>query len=142
MVIERWSAYIILCLIIAVATFNILSSLSMTVVEKKKDIGVLRAMGANTKLILRIFMFEGLLVGVIGTITGLFLGLLVCFLQIKFNFYPLDPLKYVVDAMPVEITFSDVVAIGAASFILTFLAALYPARKAAKLNTIETIKWE
>jgi len=142
MVIERWSAYIILCLIIAVATFNILSSLSMTVVEKKKDIGVLRAMGASTKSILRIFMFEGLLVGAIGTLTGLSLGLLVCFLQIKFNFYPLDPLKYVVDAMPVEIAFSDVIAIGAASFILTFLAALYPARKAAKLNAIETIKWE
>lgn len=142
MVIERWSAYIILCLIIAVATFNILSSLSMTVVEKKKDIGVLRAIGAKTRTILRIFMFEGMLVGAIGTLTGLALGLLVCFLQINYNFYPLDPLKYVVDAMPVEIVFTDVLAIGAASFILTFLAALYPAKKAAKLNAIESIKWE
>lgn len=142
MLIERWSAYIILCLIIAVATFNILSSLSMTVIEKKKDIGVLRAMGAETKSILRIFMFEGMLVGAIGTLTGLALGLLVCWLQITYNFYPLDPLKYVVDAMPVEIAFTDVIAIGAASFILTFLAALYPALKAAKLNAIEAIKWE
>lgn len=142
MLIERWSAYIILCLIIAVATFNILSSLSMTVIEKKKDIGVLRAMGAETKSILRIFMFEGMLVGAIGTLTGLALGLLVCWLQITYNFYPLDPLKYVVDAMPVEIAFTDVIAIGTASFILTFLAALYPALKAAKLNAIEAIKWE
>ncbi len=142
MLIERWSAYIILCLIIAVATFNILSSLSMTVIEKKKDIGVLRAMGAETKSIVRIFMFEGMLVGAIGTFAGLALGLLVCWLQITYNFYPLDPLKYVVDAMPVEIAFTDVIAIGAASFILTFLAALYPALKAAKLNAIESIKWE
>jgi lipoprotein-releasing system permease protein len=142
MLIERWSAYIILCLIIAVATFNILGSLSMTVIEKKKDIGVLRAMGANSKSILKVFMFEGMLVGAIGTIAGLTLGLLICFLQIKFNFYPLDPLKYVVDAMPVEIVFTDVIAIGAASFILTFFAAFYPAKKAAKLNAIESIKWE
>ncbi len=142
MLIERWSAYIILCLIIAVATFNILGSLSMTVIEKKKDIGVLRAMGAGTKSILRIFMFEGILVGAIGTIAGLALGLTICILQINYNFYPLDPLKYLVDAMPVEIAFSDVIAIGAASFILTFLAALYPARKAAKLNAIDSIKWE
>lgn len=142
MLIERWGAYIILCLIIAVATFNILGSLSMTVIEKKKDIGVLRAMGANTKSILRVFMFEGMLVGALGTIAGLALGLLVCFLQINFNFYPLDPLKYVVDAMPVEVIFSDVIAIGAASFILTFSAAFYPAKKAAKLNAIESIKWE
>lgn len=142
MLIERWSAYIILCLIIAVATFNILGSLSMTVIEKKKDIGVLRAMGANSKSIVRIFMYEGILIGAIGTITGLALGLLICILQIKFNFYPLDPLKYVVDAMPVEIIFTDVIAIGAASFFLTFMAAIYPAKKAAKLNAIESIKWE
>lgn len=142
MLIERWGAYIILCLIIAVATFNILGSLSMTVIEKKKDIGVLRAMGANTKSILRVFMFEGMLVGALGTVAGLALGLIVCFLQINYNFYPLDPLKYVVDAMPVEVIFSDVIAIGAASFILTFLAAFYPAKKAAKLNAIESIKWE
>jgi lipoprotein-releasing system permease protein len=142
MLVERWSAYIILCLIIAVATFNILGSLSMTVIEKKKDIGVLRAMGANTKSIVRIFMYEGILIGTIGTITGLGLGLLICIAQIKFNFYPLDPLKYVVDAMPVEIIFSDVLAIGAASFFLSFIAAFYPAKKAAKMNAIEYIKWE
>ena len=87
-------------------------------------------------------MFEGILIGAIGTIVGLGFGLLLCFLQQKFNFYPLDPLKYLVDAMPVEISFTDVIAIGAASFILTFLAALYPAKKAAKLNLIESIKWE
>lgn len=142
MLIERWSAYIILCLIIAVATFNILGSLSMTVIEKKKDIGVLRAMGANSKSIVRIFMYEGLLIGFIGTIAGLALGLLICVLQINYNFYPLDPLKYVVDAMPVEIIVTDVLAIGAASFLLSFLAAVYPAKKAAKLNAIESIKWE
>ncbi len=142
MLIERWGAYILLCLIIAVAVFNIFASLTMTVIEKKKDIGVLRSMGLNKKSIQKIFMFEGLLVGIIGTFMGLALGILVCFLQIKYNFYPLDPTKFIIDALPVEIRVSDIFAIGAMSLLLAFLAAIYPAKRAAKTNIIESIKYE
>ena len=142
MLIERWGAYILLCLIIAVAVFNIFASLTMTVIEKKKDIGVMRSMGMNRKSIRQIFMFEGIFVGVIGTILGLLLGVLICYLQITYNFYPLDPMKYIISSLPVEVRVSDIFAIGAMSMLLAFLAALYPAKRAARTNVIESIKYE
>ncbi len=142
MLLERWAAYIILCLIIAVATFNILGSLTMSVLEKKKDIGVMRSMGVTSKSILRIFMFEGMLIGLIGTAAGTVLGLLVCYLQIEFNFYALDPAKYIIAALPIKIEWTDIVAISGMSILLTFLASLYPAKRAAKIPVIDAIKWE
>jgi len=99
-------------------------------------------MGVNKKSVLRIFMFEGLLVGIIGTITGIILGIAVCYLQMKYNFYPLDPTKYIIDAMPVEIRYTDIIAIGAMAMLLSFLASLYPAKRAAKTIIIEAIKYE
>jgi lipoprotein-releasing system permease protein len=142
MLIERWTAYILLCLIIAVATFNIFASLSMTVLEKRKDIGVLRTIGVNKKSIQKIFMLEGLLVGLLGTILGISIGLLICYIQLEYNFYPLDQTKYIINAMPVEIRFSDIVAIGSMSMLLSFLASLYPAKRAANTIIIESIKYE
>ena len=142
MLIERWTAYILLCLIIAVAVFNIFASLAMTVIEKKKDIGILKSMGLAGKSIQKIFLFEGILVGATGIITGLIIGTLVCYLQMKFNFYPLDTTKYIINAMPVEIRISDLFAIGIMAMLLTFLAALYPAKRAANTNITESIKYE
>lgn len=142
MLIERWVAYILLCLIIAVATFNILGSLTMSVVEKKKDIGILRSMGASDNSIRKIFMFEGLLVGIIGTFLGAFIGLAVCFVQVKYNIYPLDPTKYIIDSLPMQVRMSDTIIIMVTSFFLTFAASFYPAKKAVKTPLIESIKWE
>ncbi|OGV01284.1 MAG: hypothetical protein A2330_00765 [Ignavibacteria bacterium RIFOXYB2_FULL_36_7] len=142
MQIERWSAYIILSLIIAVATFNILGSLSMSVIEKKRDIGVLRSVGAGEKSIVKIFMFEGLLIGIIGTLAGIFIGYLVCYLQINYNIYPLDPTQYKIDSLPLQLRLSDFFYISGASMLLSFLASLYPAKKAASVNIVESIKWE
>ena len=142
MQIERWGAFILMLLIISVATFNILGSLTMSVIEKKKDIGVLRSMGANRKSILRIFMFEGILVGTIGTILGFIVGLLVCYLQTEFRIYTLDPSKYIIDAIPIKIQLSDLILIPIASMFLTFVASLYPAKRAVKINVIDSIKYE
>jgi lipoprotein-releasing system permease protein len=142
MQIERWAAYIILSLIILVATFNILGSLSMSVIEKRRDIGILRSIGAEEKSILRIFMFEGLLTGLLGTAAGAFLGYLVCFLQIAYNIYPLDPTQYKIDSLPLEVRISDFFFIAGMSMLLSFIASLYPAKKAAKVNPVEAIKWE
>jgi lipoprotein-releasing system permease protein len=142
MLIERWAAYILLSLIIAVAAFNILSSLTMSVLEKKKDIGVLRSMGTTSLSIKKIFMFEGMLIGFIGTILGASIGLFICYLQINFNIYPLDASKYVIDTLPVQIKFSDILAVSLMSFFLTFLASNYPAKKALKTKIIDAIKWE
>jgi len=142
MQIERWTAYIILSLIIAVATFNILGSLSMSVIEKKRDIGILRSMGVTENSILKIFMFEGLLIGIIGTLLGVIIGYIICYIQIHYNIYPLDPSQYKIDSLPVEVRLSDFFFISGASMILAFLASLLPAKRAAKVNPISAIKWE
>ena len=142
MLIERWSAYIILCLIIAVATFNIFASLTMTVIEKKRDIGVLRSLGLDEKSIKKIFMTNGLLSGLSGTFIGLFVGLLVCYLQINYKIYPLDPMKYIIDALPVQVRITDIIAISLMAIILSTIAAYYPAKRAAKSVIIESIKYE
>jgi lipoprotein-releasing system permease protein len=142
MQIERWTAYIILSLIIAVATFNILGSLSMSVIEKQRDIGILRSMGATENSVLKIFMFEGLLIGIIGTLLGVFIGYVICYIQIHYNIYPLDPSQYKINALPVEVRISDFFFISGASMILSFLASLFPAKRAAKVNPISAIKWE
>ncbi len=142
MQIERWTAYILLCLIIAVASFNTLGSLSMSVIEKKRDIGILRSMGANENSILKIFMYEGLLIGIVGTVAGLLLGYLVCYIQIHYNIYPLDPTRYKIDSLPVQIKISDFFFVSAASMLLSYIAALIPAKRAAKINPLEAIKWE
>lgn len=142
MKIERWTAYIILSLIIGVATFNILGSLSMSVIEKRRDIGILNAMGIHRKSVVKIFMFEGILIGIIGTLLGIIIGYLICYLQINYNIYPLDPTQYKVAALPIELRISDFFFISGASMLLSFFAALYPAKRAAQLNPLEAIKWE
>ncbi len=142
MLVERWAAYFLLSLIIAVAAFNILSSLTMTVLVKKKDIGILRSMGATKSAVKKIFMFEGILIGIIGTVTGIVFGLFVCFLQINFNIYSLDATKFVIDYLPVQIKFTDIIAVSVMSFLLTFLASKYPAKKALRTDVIDAIKWE
>lgn len=142
MMIERWAAYLLLALIIAVATFNILSSLTMSVIEKKKDIALLRSMGATKKSVLRIFMFEGILIGIIGTGLGMVIGYVICWLQINYNFYPLDQTKYIVNSLPVLIRTSDFFVVGFASFILTFLSSLYPAKRGVNISITDAIKWD
>jgi lipoprotein-releasing system permease protein len=142
MKIERWSAYIILCLIVGVATFNVLGSLTMGVIEKRRDIGVLKAIGATRQSITRLFMFEGILVGLLGTLMGAAIGLAVCWLQITYRLFPLDPTVYIIPALPVEVRWTDFVAVSLASMFLSTLASLYPARRAALLLPVEAIRWE
>jgi lipoprotein-releasing system permease protein len=142
MLIERWAAYILLSLIIAVAAFNILSSLTMSVLEKKKDIGILRSMGTTPSSIKKIFMFEGILIGVLGTVLGMIIGLTICYIQINFNIYSLDASKYVIDTLPVQVKISDIIAVSTMSFLLTFFASKYPANRALRTKLIDAIKWE
>jgi len=142
MQIERWSAYLLLSLIIAIASFNILSSLTMSVTVKRKDIAVMRSFGLTTKSIKNIFLFEGLLTGLKGAFWGFAAGIFIYFLQLYFHIYPLDPTKYIIDAIPVKLYFSDIIAITLMALFLSSSAAIYPAIKAAKTNIIEAIKWE
>jgi len=142
MKVERWTAFIILSLIIAVASFSIIGSLTMTVIEKRRDIGILKAMGTSNRSILKIFMFEGVLIGIYGTITGSILGLGVCLAQIKFKFYSLDPSIYSIDALPIDIRYTDFIYVGICAMVLAVFASLYPALRAAKQEPIKAIRWE
>lgn len=142
MKVERWTAFTILSLIIAVASFSIVGSLTMTVMEKKRDIGILKAMGTTNASIVKIFMFEGILIGIYGTIFGSVLGFTVCMLQIKLKFYPLDTMVYSIDALPIDIRYLDYVYVGLCAMLLSFLASLYPALRAAGEEPIKAIRWE
>lgn len=142
MKVERITAFIVLLLIIAVASFSIIGSLTMTVIEKKRDIGVLKAMGSYNSSIVKIFMYEGILIGIYGTVFGIILGLAVCFAQIKFKFFPLDPMVYSIDALPIDLRITDFIFISIATILISFLASLYPAMKAARQEPIESIRWE
>jgi len=139
---EKLVAYLILSLIIAVATFNILGSLTMSVIQKKRDIGILRSMGTTEKSIKRIFMYEGLLIGIIGTFAGLALGYIVSLLQIYYKIYPLDPTQYKIDALPLQLRISDFIIITLISLLLSYFASYFPAKRAAKVNPLKAIKWE
>lgn len=142
MQIERWAAYGILSLIIAVASFNLLGSLTMTVIEKTRDIGILKTMGATSQGIWKIFLGQGIMVGVVGTILGTILGLSVVWLQEAFHLFPLDSTVYIIDALPVETRWTDIVVVALAAIGLSALAARSPARRAAKLDPVEAIRWE
>jgi len=142
MKIERWTAFIILCLIVAVASFNLLGSMTMSVIEKTRDIGILKTMGATNADIIAIFRFEGALVGFVGILAGSALGLFVCWLQVQYHLFPLDPTVYIIPAIPIEIRVTDFIAITAATMLLCYGAAIYPAYRAAALQPAEAIRWE
>ena len=142
MIIERWTAFIILALIIAVASFNLLGSLTMTVIEKTRDIGILKSMGAKENDIKKIFRLEGIAVGLIGSVIGLLLGYAICFIQIHYQIFALDPTAYIIPALPVEMRVSDFIVVPVATFLLCYAATIYPSNRAAKLLPAESIRWE
>lgn len=142
MQIERWCAYIVLCLIIAVASFNLLGSLTMTVIEKRRDIGILKAMGASSESLKKIFGLQGLFVGIAGTIAGSVIGLLIVYLQERYHLVALDTTIYIIPAMPVEVHLMDIVVIAVAAIGLCSLASRLPAKRAASLDPVKAIRWE
>lgn len=142
MKLERWTGYILLSIIIIVATFNMLGSLTMGVIEKERDISVLQAMGMTRGNISRLFMTEGLFLGLLGTISGMLLGGVILFLQMKYNIFPLDTTIYIIPAIPVEIRWSDFLVIGCSSIGLSYLAAWYPARRASAVIPAKGLRWE
>lgn len=142
MELERWIAFIILSLIVIVAAFNVLGSLTMTVIEKRRDIGILKAMGARNNTILRTYLIEGSMVGFIGTVIGTILGVVLCILQQKFSLFKLDNAKYIISAMPVDLRWLDVLIVVLVALGLALVAALPPARRAARLLPADAVRWE
>ncbi len=147
---EKRMMFIILTLIVAVAAFNLVSTLVMTVTDKRADIAILRTLGASPKSIMGIFMVQGAMVGVIGTLSGLLLGLGVAFnidvivpaleRLLNASFLPRD--IYLISRMPSEPQYADIMPIAVISLVLAFLATIYPSWRASRVNPAEALRYE
>ena len=131
---EKWAIFLILTFILLIATFNVIGSLSMLILDKKKDIAILRTMGANNRLIRRIFLLEGSLISLIGAIGGLILGALVCILQIQFGLVRLGQGEgaFVVNSYPVVMQWLDFVYIFITVSVIGLIAAWIPSRQISR----------
>lgn len=124
---EKWWTFLILAFVLVLATFNVIGSMTMLIIEKKKDIQTLLFLGGGKHLLKKIFLYEGILITAAGAVNGLLLGLLICYLQIKFKLIPFSE-GFVVDAYPVKIIPMDVALVLIAVFLIGTLAAWYPIR--------------
>jgi lipoprotein-releasing system permease protein len=139
---EKLAMYLILTLIVVVAAFNIVSTLVMVVVDRTREIGILKSMGMTDRMILRIFMLQGLSIGIIGTTLGTVLGLLISWVLDTFEVITIPAEVYFVDRLPVSIHATDVGMIVSVSLVIAFLATIYPALKASQLQPVRAIRHE
>ena len=147
---EKTMMFFILLLIVAVAAFSLVSTLVMVVSEKESDIAILRTFGATPRMIMGIFIVQGALVGIIGTILGVLGGVLLAWnapeivtgIEHLFNVQFLSSNVYFVNKLPSEIELGDIIKIGSASLIMSLLATIYPAWRAAKMDPVESLRYE
>ncbi len=139
---EKLAMGLILLLIVIVAAFNIVSTLTMVVTDKTREIGILRAMGFPAQAVRRVFVLQGAVIGVVGTSLGTALGLLLARLVDRRQLIPLDPSVYFIDHLPVRVDPVDLVMIVLASVAVATFATMYPARQAAKLAPVDAIRYE
>ena len=147
---EKRVMFIIMTLVVAVAAFNIVSTLIMAVTDKRADIAIMRTLGASPSSIMQIFVVQGALIGVIGTLVGVILGVLVAlnidvivpFIEHVFGIQFLDKDVYMITSVPSQLLWSDVLVIMLTSFVLSLLATLYPSWKAARMNPAEALRYE
>ena len=139
---EKVVYFIVLLLIVLVAAFNIIATLIMVVMEKRKDIAVLKSMGATGNAISRVFIYKGLIIGVVGTLMGTLLGWVGCWLLDRYEFIELPKDVFYVSTLPVKIYAENFFIVGVASMIICLLATIYPARQAARLAPVEVIRYE
>jgi len=139
---EKLGMSVILLLIMMVAAFNIVSTLTMVVADKTREIGILRAMGLRASSIRRIFLAQGMVIGIVGTSLGLVLGVAVAMIQEHYKLIKLDQSVYFIDHLPVSLQFGDLGLIVLMSLLIPVLATWYPARQASRLLPVEAIRHE
>lgn len=129
---EKWAIFAVLTLILVIAAFNMISAVTMLVLEKKKDISILRSLGSNSGFIQKIFLSEGLLLGIIGAGIGISLAAVICLLQIKFHFIKLQGGSFLIDYFPVKLLVSDFLLVACTALCIALVAAWYPSVKASR----------
>jgi lipoprotein-releasing system permease protein len=139
---EKKVMFIILNLIIVVAAFNIASTLIMVVMQRVRDIGILRSLGATAGAIMRVFMLHGLIIGIIGTVSGTIGGIVLAQIINRYELIKLPGDVYFIESVPVMLRAGDIAAVGAAALLICFLATLYPAWQASRLVPVEAIRYE
>ncbi|MFC1856187.1 lipoprotein-releasing ABC transporter permease subunit [Thermodesulfobacteriota bacterium] len=139
---EKIVMFIILVLIILVAAFNIISTLIMVVMEKGKEVAILKSIGASPSSIMKIFVSEGLIVGILGTLLGLAGGVASCFLLMKYEFIKLPKDVYYFSTLPVKMVWVDILVICVVSIVITFFATIYPSIRASKLSPVDALRYE
>jgi lipoprotein-releasing system permease protein len=139
---EKIGMFILLAMVVLIGSFSIVTTLVMLVMEKTRDIAIMMSMGATSGMIRRIFMLQGSIIGVIGTLLGYALGLSLGWLLKRYQFIKLPENVYTLDHLPISITLADVLIVGASAMLLCFLATLYPARQASRLQPAEALRYE
>jgi lipoprotein-releasing system permease protein len=139
---EKTVYFIVLLLIVLVAAFNIVATLIMVVMEKRKDIAILKSMGATRAAVGRIFIYKGMIIGVVGTVIGNAGGYLACWLLKRYQFIELPKDVFYVNTLPVKMYPEYFVAVTVASLLICLLATVYPARQAARLAPVDVIRYE
>ncbi len=139
---EKIITFIVLTLIILVAGFNIVGTLINMVKKKTKEIGILRSYGFTSKAIMRIFIYHGSVIGILGTALGLVFAYITCLLLSKYQFINLPGDVYFIETLPVEMSSHDFIVTALAAIIISFLATVYPAKRATQLTTVEALRNE
>ncbi len=139
---EKITMFVILAMIIMVGSLNIVSGLVMLVMEKKRSIAILRAMGASSRSIIRIFLYQGLIQGVLGTLCGTLLGLGLCYLLKRYKFISLPADVYPIGTLPVHVQVSDILFVSSCAIALSLTAAIYPALQASRQNPLDILRYE
>jgi lipoprotein-releasing system permease protein len=139
---EKLAMWVILFLIVVVAAFNIVSTLVMVVADRTREIGILKAMGMTRNGILRVFILQGVWIGVVGTVAGTAFGLFLCWILDRYDVIRIPADVYFVDHLPVSLQAMDVVAIVAASISVALVATIYPALQASRLEPVDSIRHE